>query len=1574
MFEAACYHCGHTNVLDESAPWSPCGDCELPLHVGTVRELMAIERLARSARGEDNLGPQRRDELLALLPRLRGERIAAANALVAPAAPAPVPPPLPPPLPTAATTAVPPPLPPSARERVPAAPDKPSLWARLGPVFTENLLFALAGFLLVAGAVYFTTTAWTTMSGAMQKLVVAGGLLLFAGLTHGAGVVLGREQGLQPAARVLSLVAMALTPAAGIVAGRLFAADALLALLVAGAAAAAGHVFLLALARREGHGLPRAVPWATTALVFAGALAPALSDVRVLASCAVAAVPLLTAWLLRRSCRAAATVPPPASCALLASSFAATAVAVGLALAHAAPVVVVMAPLGIVIAAAALAATVLESARAARAPAVLTAALAAAVSAVLAATGDLRCLMVAAWCAAGTGLQASLRLDRARLAIPALVLSAVGYLFLPAPVRELAAQLRAEAASQLGYEPERLPLSFYGITFLPYLLLLALLCLWFRRTERNRHRRVASAFATSIAAGLAAMSLLLGSDLRAPMAVLPADGLLLVLLGYLGHSAAAVLVGCLGVLGGLACLLIWCEAPAGVATAAVSAGSLVLLGLASRRGQQDGFPPRARHSYAVAATIAAIAAAIWTLSGAWPPERQSLWNLLHAVALAPLLVLFRTPSPLHDADRREPMAPVLLCVPPLWGTATGLAVLLAALGVGTLREAMPTALALATVAATALLPLLRAGDERHLARRWLVAGLFALHAVLLPDLVAAYAERACGWNTVLGTAALAAAAGWLAVRVRAETLLAIAVVEGAFPLHLLAGVLLGEAWGPPGLLGPAALALAAAWFGVRRPAVGTAAAALAAVLGVWLVLHRLLAVPAIPPARETFAALGVAVLLAAVPLWRARERAIRTGLPAECWMAAGGAAVLAGPQALLDLLATGLPGHAGGMLVFAALAFAVAARRPGLATFAAAYGLLQVAIATVLLFVWSPRSAEADFGRLALFAAAAGAAFACRPPRLRTVATLVTAAAGFGAVVVMPMELELVPRRWWPVLVLGWCAAALALTAWPRCAARAFVVRLFGWPTVVVAAVAGVVITAIAAIEQQTRTAADLALLDANSIAFLAAAAALAAHLAPRWRRAVAWTAAAIALSATTPANGLLHGHRAVAFLPDVETALLAAAAAIAVAGRALPRTADLCCALAAVLLTAFDLHDVSTPVTMTLLAAVPLAHVLRGRPGSHAVVHGALLVVAAWSWIAFALVGREGVRLGAWLGLAAAVLGTVNGPWLTFVGRREVPPRQLVALRAGLWLAALGPLLAAGIGSRNVMPAAELLAALTACAMVAIGGARAAGAPGQAPLLHLALAAAISAYVVLATGSDVLAVMAGRHHHALTVLGATLFVAAGQGASPVRRHLRGAAVVLPLLAIVLAIGLGGLTFALLAGALVVGLGAVLARARWLGALALVLANSGLFHLWLHQEVYDPSFYGVPAGLSLVFGAELARRPLGDARVLLLRVAGLAVVYGSVLVQVARVSVPAHALGLFVLAMGAVAWGAVRRQPAIFVTGVVAVVLDVVVYLAQRGFEQDFLGSVLLIGAGGTLFVVAARAARRRAKAARPAG
>ncbi len=1574
MLEVRCYHCEKSDVVDESATFAPCSACGQPMHVTTARRLLALERVSQLARDDTEFSQSVCSDLHSLVGYHRRELLALAPtpSVIAPVSPRPLP--VPPPLPTASVTTLS-----SAAPEQPLAlgarphpiPTGPSLWSRLGPLFAENLLFALAGFLLLAGAVYFTTTAWTTMSGATQKLVVAVGLLLFAGMLHGASTVLGREQGLRTAARVLSLVAIALAPAASIVAGRLLDENVTLALVTAAAATGAGHWFLHQLLARERHAPPAAVHVLIGGLLFASVFANALLPLRLLASCAAGAATILVAVLQRRSARNNDTSPNASSaCVLLAASFAAIALCSGIALAYDAPIARAIAPLGIVIAAATVAAVMLESTRSLRAPSVLTAALAVAISAVLIATGDLRCVMVAAWCAAATWHVVSLRLDRARVLIPALVLSAIGYLLLPAPMRELAAQLRAEAASQLGYEPQRLPLSFYGITFLPYLLGLAILGLWFRRAERSAHRTVTSVWAMIVAGSLATMSLTLGDDLRAPMAVLPADGLLLVLVGYLGRSSKAVLMGCVGVIGGLVCALCWFEAPPGVAAAFGSAATLLLLSLGRYASSHGGFGIHAARSIRQVALSVGVVTAAWALVGAWPIEHQRPWNVLFAAVVVAVLALLRTPSPMRRAGRRLAWLLPLLLLPSLWATAIGVAAALEWTGVATVRASLPAALALVT----AVMPMwwwwLPRGAKQRDNRMPLVGAMIALQAVLLPDLFAGYQQQIYPLSAITGAALLAAATGWLALRTRCDLLLGVAIITAALPLHLMAGALLGNAASPAGLVGPTALALVVSWRKNVRVSLQSITWGMSAIAAALLLLMRMAALPQIPVTEQTLASLVTALLLIVTTVRHASTLQSNGSARKTALTIAGAIGAVLLPISLLDLIATSHLGYAIGALVVAAfsmLAAHLCRRSRVLATVLSLHGLSFVALATLLLFFWQPADTTEHVYRMLLLVAATIAAAACRPRSLRTATTLIAAIASIGAFVVQPLELHWLRYEWSVALTLSWCTLALFASAQPRWQSRAFALRLLTLPALVIVALGFSAWSIYMVLGEHSRQATDAIVIDCTAIAFVAAGLASSRHLATRWRTATCALATAIALCATTPINGLLNGHRNTHFRPDAELALLAIAFAVFALRNA--RLSAFALASLALLLTAFDLYDLSTPISLTLLAGVPLALLLRGQSGPLALLHGVILLLAAWSWIAFA--GHDAAPLAPWLALSAAVLASTIGPWLRHVTGDALPAGQQAALRAGVLVAASGALLWTCVQAIAPMPAGQLGAALLTCGMLAVSGARAASSPKQAPMVQFTLFAVISTWLLLARGTAVLAVLDGSHHHALTVLGVTLFLISGRRRSPNQQQLRGAAVAATLGASLLSVGLGGLTFSLLAGAMVLGLGAVLGRARWLGALALLLANWGLFHLWLRQGVFDPSFYGVPAGLSLVFGAELARPALERAKTTALRVTGLAVLYGSVLVQIARVSVPLHALGLFVMAMAAVAWGARQKHTALLVTGAIAVVLDVIVYLAQRGFEQDFTGSVLLVGAGCGLFLVAVRTAKRRA--ARPA-
>ena len=96
----------------------------------------------------------------------------------------------------------------------------------------------------------------------------------------------------------------------------------------------------------------------------------------------------------------------------------------------------------------------------------------------------------------------------------------------------------------------------------------------------------------------------------------------------------------------------------------------------------------------------------------------------------------------------------------------------------------------------------------------------------------------------------------------------------------------------------------------------------------------------------------------------------------------------------------------------------------------------------------------------------------------------------------------------------------------------------------------------------------------------------------------------------------------------------------------------------------------------------------------------------------------------------------------------------------------------------------------------------------------------------------------------------------------------------------------------------------------------------------------------------------------------------MALLYGSVAVQVVRVETPLHALILFGLGLVTVVLGFALRRNAWIVVGVVVIVLDVVVYLLVHGFETGFFGAALLVVAGFVVMAVAAVATARRRRRA----
>ena len=150
-----------------------------------------------------------------------------------------------------------------------------------------------------------------------------------------------------------------------------------------------------------------------------------------------------------------------------------------------------------------------------------------------------------------------------------------------------------------------MPLSFYGITFAPYLAMLAALVGVLQRIGRPSHARVTEGWLLFAAVGLAGMSLMLGTDLRAPTAVLATDGAILIAFGALLRRETPILLGTMGVLGGAVCGLIHLQPVPGLGILAAAALGLGALAVAAGLGR--GQPESAFRFRSARAVFTAVA-------------------------------------------------------------------------------------------------------------------------------------------------------------------------------------------------------------------------------------------------------------------------------------------------------------------------------------------------------------------------------------------------------------------------------------------------------------------------------------------------------------------------------------------------------------------------------------------------------------------------------------------------------------------------------------------------------------------------------------------------------------------------------------------------------------------------------------------------------------------------------------------------------------------------------------------------------------------------------------------------------
>jgi hypothetical protein len=324
----------------------------------------------------------------------------------------------------------------------------------------------------------------------------------------------------------------------------------------------------------------------------------------------------------------------------------------------------------------------------------------------------------------------------------------------------------------------------------------------------------------------------------------------------------------------------------------------------------------------------------------------------------------------------------------------------------------------------------------------------------------------------------------------------------------------------------------------------------------------------------------------------------------------------------------------------------------------------------------------------------------------------------------------------------------------------------------------------------------------------------------------------------------------------------------------------------------------------------------------------------------------------------------------------RRRSSRELVGVALVAAVAAFGFIVADLIAFFG-RPAGGWAVALTAIALIVPGGASAYGAVRmrRPALIHVTVLSIVTFYAFLAQRTDRVAFLDGYHLHALTVIGATLLFV-----SQFHRDRLGSLLAVDGLLLAAPAGLYYVPVALGMASDVAGAPSALAlssivaaaagqrlNARGLFAVSLVLLNLMLYAFWRRHELVDPSLYGVPPGLTLIGAAIVMRSRISREARLGLLVPGVALLYGSVGLQVVQVGDPLHALLLFAMGLATVALGFGSNRTSWQVLGTSVVVLDVVAYIASHGFERGFFGAALLVMAGlCVLAVVALRARRRR--------
>ncbi len=135
--------------------------------------------------------------------------------------------------------------------------------------------------------------------------------------------------------------------------------------------------------------------------------------------------------------------------------------------------------------------------------------------------------------------------------------------------------------------------------------------------------------------------------------------------------------------------------------------------------------------------------------------------------------------------------------------------------------------------------------------------------------------------------------------------------------------------------------------------------------------------------------------------------------------------------------------------------------------------------------------------------------------------------------------------------------------------------------------------------------------------------------------------------------------------------------------------------------------------------------------------------------------------------------------------------------------------------------------------------------------------------------------------------------------------------------------------------------------------IALAMLNISLFQFWMGQEIFDPQFYGIPIGLTLMTLAELYRSHLQPQNLYTLRIIGLLSIYGTSSLQVLlKLNNPMYSLVLGILALIGIVLGIILKNNLYLYLASSFLICDVLGYVIKYGADKGILEGVLLVLTG----------------------